>query len=409
MSRTSPLSPLAAVESVDRREAVVVPAEIEPAKSYSCVRSLSRRGLRTVVAAADERLPAAASRFCDEAVTLPHIDGDYRGYREMLLELARRPDVTTILPVHPQDPYLLARYRERFEEYVDLAVPPLETLRTVHDRLQLAEAAEAAGVPVPETWSLDAVDCWDVDAIVKSRYNLLVSDYVDSFPRHDLDVVKTVRFVRRREPDRSAIREEMRHVPIVQEYVPSGGEYAFCALYDHGEPVATFQHRQIRGDSYTHGGGVYRESVHDPELERVGRALLDSLDWHGLACIEYRRDATTGEFNLLEVNPRVWQSVPCAIRAGADFPYWYWLQTQDRVDAITPAYERGVGTHMLHGELGHLRSVLRDDSPFVDRPSFAQRLHEVVVSCYQSPRFDDVRLDDPLPSVMGLAYLLGLY
>jgi len=50
------------------------------------------------------------------------------------------------------------------------------------------------------------------------------------------------------------------------------------------------------------------------------RDLLDWLDWHGLACIEYIGDADTGEFVLVEINPRMWQSLAGAVAAGADFP-----------------------------------------------------------------------------------------
>lgn len=157
--------------------------------------------------------------------------------------------------------------------------------------------------------------------IIKSRYNLLVDEYIDCAPNESY-VVKNVHHLKPGEtPDKAAIRKEMGHIPIVQEYIDFDAEYVFGALYDHGEALSTFQHRQIRADSYTGGGGVYRKSVHDPELERTGRQLLDSLDWHGLACIEYMKDSTTGKYVLTEINPRMWQSLPCAIRSGADFPW----------------------------------------------------------------------------------------
>ena len=275
--------------------------------------------------------------------------------------------------------------------------------------MRLAEAAEEAGVPVPETRSLDEVDDWDRELIIKSRYNLLAEEYVDSYSPHEFDVVKTIKHLRQGEtPDVDEIRDEMKHVPIVQEYVPTDGEYVFGALYDHGEPLATFQHRQIRGDSYTGGGGVYRKTVDIPvpELEEVGRTLLGSLDWHGLACIEYMKDANTGEFKLTEINPRLWQSLPCAVRAGADFPYDYWLQAMGRTDLIEPGYEIGVGTHFLFGELQHLLSILQEDSPLVEKPSFVGRLGEILYSCYEMPRFDYLRLDDPLPFAYNIYHVI---
>ena len=55
----------------------------------------------------------------------------------------------------------------------------------------------------------------------------------------------------------------MRHVPIVQEFIPGDEEVGFFAMFDHGEPVATFQHRRIRSYSYTGGASVFREAIED--------------------------------------------------------------------------------------------------------------------------------------------------
>lgn len=368
--------------------------------SYACARSLSRKGIRTIVAAEDERLPTFASRYCDEAIIIPSARDDLTAYKDALVGIAARPDVRTIVPIRPQDPYVLAKYRDEFEQYVSVVVPPLEMLRDVHDRMRLMTIAERAGVPVPETQLLDEVDDWSSELIIKSRFNLVTSDYVDSYSAAESEIVKKIVHLQPgEEPDLEAVCDEMKHVPIVQEYVHSADEYVFGALYDHGDPVATFQHRQIRGNSYTGSGGVYRETVDIPELEATARTLLDELDWHGLACIEYMEDAETGEFKIAEINPRMWQSLACAVHAGADFPYWYWLLDGGHPDLITPDYETGVGSHYLYGEAEHLVSILREDSPLIEKPSLSSSVWEIVKSCFEMPNFDYLRYDDPFPFV----------
>lgn len=389
------------------RRAAVVPVGFEPG-GYSCVRSLARQGIHTIVASEHEDTTAAASRFCDEFVTVPSPYEDVIAYRDALVGIAARDDVETILPLRAQDAYLFARYDDLFEQYVSLVTPPADLLESVFDRVRLIEAAEEAGVPAPETRLLSDVDCWDRDLIIKSRYNLLTETVVDQFSEREAATAKSVTHVSPGERvDVASVEDEMHHTPIVQEYVESSDEYLFGALYDHGEPVTTFQHRQIRGDSYTGGGGVYRESIRDPELESVGRALLDHLDYHGLACIEYMKRTGTGEYVLTEINPRLWQSLACAVRAGADFPYSYWQVATGDGDASGFDYEVGVGSHLLYGELGHLLSVLRDDSPLVERPSFAKTAWEIAASCVETPNFDMLRADDPMPFVQGVRHVLG--
>ncbi|WP_211609197.1 carboxylate--amine ligase [Halogranum amylolyticum] len=318
-------------------------------------------------------------------------------YKDTLLGLAARPDVRTIIPHRPQEPYLLAKYHDQFSEYVDLAVPSLETLTRVHDRKRLMEAAADAGVPAPRTELLDDAADWNTDRIIKARYNLLVDDYVESVGPDESQIVKHVEHVSADEShDSAAIREQMNHTPIVQAYV-DGPEYMIGALCEHGETVAMYQHRQIRGDSHTGGGGVYRETVKNPELEANARALLETLEWHGLACIEYVRDADTGAFKPIELNPRMWQSLACATRAGADFPVWYWLQATGRSEQIEPGYDAGVGTHYLGGELQHIVSIARERSSLVETPSLTGRLREILKSCYECPAFDYLHADDPSP------------
>ena len=383
-------------------DSVLLSAKYSPS-CYACMRSLSKRDIHTVVVSTKEKVPAFASRYCDESIRVPSPKEDLLAYKDALLSLAARDDVRTFIPLGESDSYLLAKYSDEFEEHVTGVWPSLDRLRNVHDRLRLAEAAEAAGVPVPKTQSFDEVDDWDRPLIVKSRYNLLVDEYIDSLSPSDADVSKTLKYLPPGErPDREAIVDEMGHVPIVQECVPKADEYLFGALYDHGEPVATFQHRQIRGETYAGGGGSYRESVDIPELEEVGRTLLEELDWHGLACIEYMEDAETGEYKLTEINPRMWRSLAFAVSAGADFPYYYWQVANDEAYEIDPGYEVGVGGHYLYGELTYLLSVLNEENPNVEPPSVRETLWEIAKSCYEQPHFDYLRLDDPGPFVRGV-------
>jgi len=379
------------------------------ASAYACVRSLADRGVGAVVASEKPNPPAAASRFCEERVDLPPPREDLLAYRDALLEHAAREDVRTVVPVRCEDGYLLSRYRSAFEDRVSVVAPPMDTLETVHDRLLLADAAGAAGVPVPETRRLsEAAGDRAAARIVKSRYNVLADAYLDDFGERDVDVVKDLRHVAAGNTvDADAVRASMRHDPIVQSFVETAGEYMVAALCVDGEVVSSFQHRQVRGDSYTGGGGVYRRSVYDPDLEAVAVDLLEHLDYHGLACIEYMREAGTGDYVLTEINPRMWQSLPSTVHAGADFPWYYWLAADGRVGAVSDDYEMGVGTHFLHGEAGHLASVVTDDSPNVPRPPLSRTAWTVLASVVAEPHFDYLRADDPGPFLAGLRAVLS--
>ena len=394
-------------DRVTAEDGCVIVPEVNIPASVACLRSLGRRGIPTVLLPQDRPLPASVSRYSEETVSVPSPYEDIAGYERALLSLVAERDVVTIIPVREEDIYVLSKRRDAFTEHTSLVVPSFDTLLTAHDRLLLAEAAGDAGVPVPETHLFTDVDDWSRDLVIKARWNLLTSEYVESYRRSPVQIDAIDYRSPGTKPARDRVCEEMQHVPIVQEFVPKGGEYMFAALYDHGEPLATFQHEQLRGESYVGGGGVYRKSMYDPDLEAVARRLLDYLDWHGLACIEYVKHAETGEYVLIEINPRMWQSSSATARMGADFPYYYYLLATGRPEEIDPEYDLGVGCHYLQGELGYLASVLRDDSPLVERPTLRRTLWDLLTSTIRNPRFDYLTLDDPGPFFRSVSNVLS--
>ena len=384
---------------------VVVPAWGGPSTT-ACLRSLGSRGINTITVSEQASVASFYSKYCDEAYLVPDPDGNLDDYLATMLDLASRPDVRTIIPTREADIYILSSHRDEFESHLSLPVPGIESLRTVHDRVRLGEEAAEAGVPYPQTRKLSDGVAASEGQVVKSRYNLLVPGVRSTVEQNRVTEVKEKAHVAPGDTsDLDALRDRMQHDPIVQEFVP-GKEYMVGALYEHGERQATVQHHQLRGLDYTGSGGVYRESIADPELERVSTRLLDHLEWHGLACLEYVRDERTGEFKLIEINPRMWQSLGANVRMGADFPYYYWLQATGRSDQIDPSYDLDVGCHWLKGEFLHVLSLLRNDSSLVERPGVLSTVRDIAASIVEHPNFDYLSLDDPGPFVQDWWALL---
>ena len=388
-------------------DAVVVPA-ITPPSSLACLRSLGGRGVRTIAVSERETAAAFESKHCDEAYVTPDPTTDVDDYADALLSLAERSDVRTILPVREHDALVLAKRRPSFAEHIGTPWPDWETLRRVQDRIELYDVAESVDVAVPETQLLSACSDFDRELIVKARYTVPAEEFGDGDDGRTRVSGGGTRYLPAgEEPPVDAIRFEMGHDPIVQAFMPDTAEYGFFAVYDHGEAKATFQHRQVRGYKYCGGPSAFRESVDIPELESAGLRLLDALDWHGAAMVEFKRDPETGEFQLMEINPRFWSSLPFTVQAGADFPHYVWRLATGQADEITPGYDVGVAGHLLRGELLYLHSVLTEDYPLVERPSFPGALREVATSIARHPRFDYLDREDMGPFVRDFRNLLA--
>jgi predicted ATP-grasp superfamily ATP-dependent carboligase len=391
-----------ASDSLRSSKASVVVVATGAASSTAFLRSLGRRGVHTIAAAEQASVPVFWSRYCDESVRVPSPFADLLGYRDALLSLARRRDVRAIVPVREVDVYVLSTYRSAFARHLAPLWPVPETLRVAQDRIALAGAARAAGVAEPNTRSLESIATWDRESVIKARYAVLTGAYVPSIPEGESREMGKPSFPAVGvKPDRAAIEAELGHTPIVQDHV-SGTEYSFRALYDHGEAIVTTQKRGIRGFKYARGPSVYHRSVDRSGLEAAGRALLDSLKWHGPAEVSFVREASTGEYYLLEMNPRFWATLPCDIDAGVDFPRQYWGLATGESDLPDGNYEVGAGTHLLRGECSYLYSVLAEEYAHVEPPRFRDALGDVLSSVVAQPSFDLLSATDPGPFVGDL-------
>ncbi|MFO7927743.1 MAG: ATP-grasp domain-containing protein [Halobacteriota archaeon] len=383
------------------RDSVIVPAIGVPS-SLAAVRSLGRAGVDVIAVSSDPNPPSFASTYCTRSVVVPSPSMSLSAYSDALLEVLEKTGSRAILPMREADVYALARSSAAFAEHITPMWPSPETLRNAQDRSQLFEAADAVGVPRPETKPLTDWPDHERPVVVKPRYTILVDESDD---RARYPGVRVYEPEERPNPD--AIVEEMGHRPLLQEFIPNGGEFGYFALFDRGEPVATFQHERIRSHAYGGGASVYRRSVHVPTLDRYGAGLLSELRWHGPAMVEFRRDARDGSFRLMEINPRYWGSLALPIHAGVDFPRYHYQLAVGDVPSIEPGvYDTDVGCHKLRGELLYLYNVYRGvgNGP---RPSLGGECASVLRSLYRDPRFDYLDLEDLRPFFADLRNTVG--
>jgi len=149
--------------------------------------------------------------------------------------------------------------------------------------------------------------------------------------------------------------------------------------------------RRVREWPPSGGTSAAAESVLDaPELERAGEALLDALNWHGVAMVEGKR-TPEGQFVLMEINAKFWGSHDLALAAGVNFPGDMVALLEGRTIAQPqPPYRAVRCSWPLGGDLWHA----------IAKPSAWPR----VLADALSPRVAHTfRLKDPVPVLYELA------
>ncbi|MEN8260808.1 MAG: hypothetical protein ABFS02_09525, partial [Pseudomonadota bacterium] len=92
-----------------------------------------------------------------------------------------------------------------------------------------------------------------------------------------------------------------------------------------------FVGRKLRGYPALYGDTKLgqNDSVPDNVLDEVTR-IIRALPYTGIAEFEYKRDPTTGQFHLIEINPRCWSWISASTVSRADIP---WIAFQDLTGA----------------------------------------------------------------------------
>ena len=118
----------------------------------------------------------------------------------------------------------------------------------------------------------------------------------------------------------AALALRLPYADVIEQTWVHGRGVGVEMVFDRGRLVAQFVHERLHEKPLTGGGSTLRRAAAaDPALIGHSRRLLEALDWHGVAMVEWRR-AADGAISLMEINPRLWGSLPLTIAAGVDIP-----------------------------------------------------------------------------------------
>ena len=379
--------------------------------AIAVIRSLGRRGFDVIAADSDSLSPGFYSKYVSVRLRYPPPRTDPDGAVAALLGAARDHRVDLLVPATEETVLLLSEARERFAGVTALALPEREAYARTRDKLATLELAREAGVPVPETRlvttareALAAAPALGWPVVVKPRRASVVRG--DGLVEH-----YEVSYAENAQELREQMQQlEGRSEVLLQEYYRGEGQGVELLLRG-GHPLATFQHRRIREVPVTGGASSFRESVPlDPVLNDYAVRLLAALRWTGLAMVEFKLGALGPR--LMEINGRIWGSLPLAVKSGMDFPArmadLYLGSPRSRNGPPDAEYAPGVRSHNLDLEVIWIGSALRGrrGHRLVATPSRGDALRVALSLVLPRDGFDVLTRDDPRPGLVELVRIL---
>jgi predicted ATP-grasp superfamily ATP-dependent carboligase len=288
-------------------------------KTLVAVRALHAAG-ETVYCGEQTRWAGALwSRDCRRAFRYPDPVTRNPQFVARLRDLVASQADAVLLPMEEETLLAVARSRHDLEDCFALPVADLELLQKLRDKGWLAAAAARHGLAIPDTLvPVPGRPLWE--QVRPLGLPLVVKLRISSGAR-GVWYAETLEQLQQLYDRASQLQDR----PVVQRRLPATGEAIGVALLMDGRStpsglIAACVHRRLRQFPAGGGSSTFREALVDEELVERSAGFLARLGFHGVAMLEYKRDLTTGELLLLEVNPRFWGSLHQAILAGVNFP-----------------------------------------------------------------------------------------
>ncbi|MBW5448847.1 carboxylate--amine ligase [Cohnella sp. CFH 77786] len=290
----------------------------------SIIRGLGSQGIHTVAMDYSKaNTYGAKSRYLAEQFIVPH----YRERPEELLrymvDYAKKQDAKPVL-FPSVDPYVefVDSHLDELRNHYLINMTAQGNWSRIMDKRHLHDLAAKHGVFVPESLS-PAADRFEERVIAEIGFPCIVKPTdspafvsvfrTKSFICNNIDEVK--------EAIGKAHRAKLE--VIVQRIIPGFDDhvYTFDAYLDRNSKVTHWMTCQkMRQFPIRFGASSFTKQKHVEDLHRIGAPFLEAIGYKGFAEIEFKKDADSGKFYLLEVNARTTTLDPLLRKCGINFP-----------------------------------------------------------------------------------------
>jgi len=295
-----------------RNKFTVLVARASYSKAYPIVESLKKAGYRVIVATDKKGTELQFSIFPDKFVYVANPYVSEKLYIASVLRAVKENSIDIVIPVGFIDFLLLSKYKDALEKYTIVPTDNYEKIVKLSNKWYIKKLAESIGINYPKTLSLKGrVDISIIKTFIKDvGFPLVVKGLGDdSKPKFVSSLSDLLKEVDLR------VNEGV----LLQEFIVGDG-VGYFALSCEGQPMAEYIHRRILEINPLGGASVKASSNFDPEPLLLGRKLIREVKWTGVIMIEFKKDAESGAYYLIEINPKFWGSLELAYRAGVDFP-----------------------------------------------------------------------------------------
>lgn len=338
--------------------------------SLGIVRALGKKGHRCFTVYKKKQTLTSRSKYCEKSFIVP----DYKSseFQKSFLQILQDKKIDLVIPVGTSSYEALSKFKDEIQKHTNLHLVSKEKLSLAFSKKQTYELAEKCGVPYPKSFYPEKIS--DIETFAYKVAYPCVIKWIYEVGGNIVDYAYDAKELKEKYKTICQKYNFTPHsgLPLIQEYIEGFG-CGFFAVYQKGKCGPTFQHKRIREMPPSGGVSVCAESFFNKSLEEFGKKLLDELEWHGIAMVEFKMKSN-GVPILMEINPKFWGSTDLALEAGVNFPNELVKMTKSEILEFSNKYKNPFRYHWpLHGDFAHafqnpknFFAVLKDTlNPFV--------------------------------------------
>jgi glutathione synthase/RimK-type ligase-like ATP-grasp enzyme len=234
-----------------------------------------------------------------------------------LIERCREIPFDGIIPTGTTTTNALSQFKPLIEANTSAKclVEEFDLLRRVNDKWHTFEICQQAGVPTPKTALfrpdpafLDVARAFRFPVVVKPR-----ASFAAIGVRFFSDLEELARSVST--AARPGSQNEGDCPYVLQERI-DGDLHDVTSFACQGQVKALLSQQRVVSLYDWGGGGIVNKTTFEPVALDLAERFLRHVGWSGVLVFDFIRDKTTGEFLILECNPKIWGSTDLTIQAG---------------------------------------------------------------------------------------------
>jgi predicted ATP-grasp superfamily ATP-dependent carboligase len=364
------------------------------ASSLAVIRSLGRKGIEVTGASDSKDDFPLYSKYCRKRILLKSDSRDVEQLMDELLEVVRVNKYDVFMPLMSENLLLeLAKRKNDFEQYTRLALPTFDQLSILNNKAKVYLLLDELGVPRPKTYLVESGSVLDVIEN-NDGFPLIIKP----FRGEGAKGVKIINNPEELENEYNEITSKWGQA-LIQQFIPGIKHTAVFLLNKDSEVRRFFVHRAIREYPVSGGPTCFLESVKYEPIYEYGLKLLKRANFTGLAAMEFIIDSNDGKPKIIDVNPRFYGPLQCAISAGVDLPYAVYNMAVNGDIEPDLSYKEGVTCrHLLFEDTKHLISILKGvKSPKYSYGRMATLLN--YLNFFRDDSYFVISSSDPMPAL----------